>query len=197
MTSAVGPRDSGPRALAGEDESHSRGSGKTDRKTDRRGTPVISRQQRTNGRGGRFPAPRPCACANRPYLLLLHRLEDFDNAGLVIDNIHALKYLAIFPSAYLPHHLVAFLVPVVDEGNGSSGGWAVSAPSTSHPAAPREVQTARCEKRKQIKRTDAALCTSSCVRCRHIAGPSVDERAQEQRRDSSEEASAKRKSRRR
>lgn len=32
------------------------------------------------------------------YLLLLHRLEDFDNAFLVVDNIYAFEDLRVLPS---------------------------------------------------------------------------------------------------
>lgn len=45
------------------------------------------------------------------YLLLLYRLQDFDDAFLIADSVHSLKDLAIFPAPNLPHNLIIVLVP--------------------------------------------------------------------------------------
>jgi hypothetical protein len=42
------------------------------------------------------------------YLLLLNRLEDFDNAFLVVDDVDALEDLRVLSTPNLPDHLVVF-----------------------------------------------------------------------------------------
>ena len=41
--------------------------------------------------------------------LLLHRLQDLDNAFLVISGMDAFKDLTVFPPSHLPHHLIIIL----------------------------------------------------------------------------------------
>ena len=44
-------------------------------------------------------------------LLLFDGLEDFDDAFLIIDDVDALKDLAVFASPHFPDHLVIVLIP--------------------------------------------------------------------------------------
>lgn len=48
----------------------------------------------------------------RAHLLLLDRLQDLDDALLLVLQINALKDFAVFASAHFPQHLVVVLVPV-------------------------------------------------------------------------------------
>jgi hypothetical protein len=42
-------------------------------------------------------------------LLLLHGLQDFDDAALVAGHIDALKHLAVLAAPHFPHHLIVVL----------------------------------------------------------------------------------------
>jgi hypothetical protein len=44
------------------------------------------------------------------YLLFLHRLEDLNNAFLIIDNIDALKDFTVFPPSNFPDNLIVILL---------------------------------------------------------------------------------------
>lgn len=44
-------------------------------------------------------------------LFLLDRLENFDDAFLVIDDVYTLKHFTVFASANLPDDLIVILVP--------------------------------------------------------------------------------------
>jgi hypothetical protein len=44
------------------------------------------------------------------YLLFLHRLEDLNNAFLIIVNIDALKDFTVFPPSNFPDNLIVILL---------------------------------------------------------------------------------------
>ena len=54
------------------------------------------------------------SCISAKHLLFLHRLEDFDYAFLVVDNVYPLKHFTVFASANFPHDLVVVLSPVTN-----------------------------------------------------------------------------------
>ena len=45
------------------------------------------------------------------HLLFLHRLENLDNALLVVDNVNTFKDFTVFASANLPDYLIVVLIP--------------------------------------------------------------------------------------
>ena len=47
-----------------------------------------------------------------PNLLFLHRLQDLDDALLVVDDVDAFKDFTVLASANLPDDLIIILVPV-------------------------------------------------------------------------------------
>lgn len=46
-----------------------------------------------------------------PHLLFLHRLENLDDAFLVVDNVNTFKDFTVLPSAHLPDYLIVVLIP--------------------------------------------------------------------------------------
>lgn len=51
---------------------------------------------------------------NLPFdLLLLHRLEDFDDTFLVVHDIDPFKHLGILASSDLPHNLIIVSIPTI------------------------------------------------------------------------------------
>ena len=60
---------------------------------------------------------------NPPYLLLLNRFEDLYDAFLLVSDVDALKYLAVFAPANLPDDLIIVLVSADHQQNckGLSG----------------------------------------------------------------------------
>ena len=46
------------------------------------------------------------------HLFLFDRLENFDYASLVVDDVHALKHFTVFASAHLSDNFIVVLIPV-------------------------------------------------------------------------------------
>ena len=59
----------------------------------------------------------------QPHLLLLHRLEDFDDALVVVDHIDALKHLAVLAPPNLADHLIVILLPAAAHQVGLENSW--------------------------------------------------------------------------
>jgi hypothetical protein len=72
-----------------------------------------------------------------PDLLLLDRLEDLDDAPCVVDNVYALKHLAVLAPSHFAHHLIVLLVPGHEVCWFQAWGCVASGCSPLLPTSPR------------------------------------------------------------